>query len=115
MPYGLRDSDLGHIIDAISQYEEIIAVVLFGSRAKGNYHPGSDLDLALKGAQITHTTVNRLSECLNEEKPLPYFFDIVHYDTLTDVPLLEQIDRVGIVIFEASQDAVVPAHLPIAQ
>jgi hypothetical protein len=53
--------------------------------------------------------VNRLSECLNEEKPLPYVFDIVHYDTLNDVPLLEQIDRAGIVIFEAAQDAVVPA------
>lgn len=115
MAYGLRDSDLGHIISAFSQFEEIEAVVLFGSRAKGSYQPGSDLDLAIKGERITHTTVNRLSDCLNEEKPLPYFFDIVHYDTLSDVSLLKQIDRVGIVIFEAAQDAVLPAHLPIAQ
>jgi uncharacterized protein len=106
MAYGLRDSDLGHIISAFSQFEEIESVLLFGSRAKGNYQPGSDLDLALKGERITHTTVNRLSDCLNEEKPLPYFFDIVHYDSLSDVPLLEHIDRVGIVIFEAAQDAV---------
>jgi uncharacterized protein len=109
MPYGLRDSDLSHIIHAINQFEEVTAVVLFGSRAKGNYQTGSDIDLAIKGKRITHTTVNRLSDYLNEETPLPYFFDIVHYDTLSDVPLLEHIERVGIVIFEASQDAVVPA------
>jgi uncharacterized protein len=109
MPYGLRNSDLSHMINAFSQFEAVTAVVLFGSRAKGNYQPGSDVDLAVKGGLITHTTVNQLSDCLNEEKPLPYFFDIVHFDSLSDVPLLEHIERVGIVIFEASQDAVVPA------
>jgi uncharacterized protein len=104
MPYGLRDSDLSHIIDAITQCDEISEVVLFGSRAKGNYQPGSDIDLAIKGDRITHATVNRLSECLNEEKPLPYFFDVVHYETLNNIPLREHIDRVGIMIFDTSEE-----------
>jgi hypothetical protein len=36
---------------------------------------------------------------------------IVHYDTLSNVSLREHIDRVGRVIFEASQDAVVSDSL----
>lgn len=103
MPYGLTHRDLDHINNAIAQFDEISEVWLFGSRAKGNYQPGSDLDLALKGDRITHTTVNRLSAYLNEETPLPYFFDIVHYETLNSISLIEHIDRVGIMIFQSSQ------------
>ncbi len=115
MPYGLRDSDLGYIIDAITQFHEISEVVLFGSRAKGNYQPGSDIDLAIKGDRITHAIVNCLSECLNEETPLPYFFDVVHYETLNNVPLREHIDRVGIAIFETSEVATDPAYAPVSR
>ena len=99
MLYGLRESDVVHITDAISQFEEISEVVLFGSRAKGNYKVGSDVDLAVKGDRVTSMTVLELSDCLNEEKPLPYFFDVVQYETIDELQLVEHIDRVGIVIF----------------
>jgi uncharacterized protein len=115
MPYGLRHSDLEHIVNAITQFDEISEVVLFGSRAKGNYQPGSDIDLAIKGERITHATVNHLSECLNEEKPLPYFFDVVHYETLNNIPLREHIDRVGIVIFQASKATTDYASTPVSK
>ncbi|MGB3312067.1 MAG: nucleotidyltransferase domain-containing protein [Nodosilinea sp.] len=74
MLYGLLSSDLHHITDALGQFNEIDQAVLFGSRAKGNYKQGSDVDLALKGDRITHRTVAALADCLNEDKPLPYFF-----------------------------------------
>jgi len=32
---------------------------------------------------------------LNEETLLPYFFDVVHYESLTEPRLVEHIDRVG--------------------
>ncbi|NMF86509.1 nucleotidyltransferase domain-containing protein [Nodosilinea sp. P-1105] len=99
MPYGLLDSDLQHIADAIQTFDQIAEVVLFGSRAKGNYKPGSDVDLAIKGDRVTPRTVAALADCLNEEKPLPYFFDMVHYDSLDCAQLKDHIDRVGIVIF----------------
>ncbi|MGF1567798.1 MAG: nucleotidyltransferase domain-containing protein [Nodosilinea sp.] len=100
MPYGLRESDIAHIINAIQQQDEISAVVLFGSRAKGNYKRGSDVDLAIKGDDVTHRSVAQLADCLNEEKPMPYFFDVVHYETIDQPQLLEHINRVGIVIFQ---------------
>jgi predicted nucleotidyltransferase len=91
--------ELAHIIGAIADFDEIAVAVLFGSRAKGNYKPGSDLDLAVKGDRVTHRTLARLADRLNEETPLPYFFDVVHYDSLDDSAIVEHIDRVGLVIY----------------
>ncbi|PSN10136.1 DNA polymerase III subunit beta [filamentous cyanobacterium CCT1] len=99
---GLTERDLAQIITACGQFEEIAAVVLFGSRAKGNYKRGSDVDLAVKGDRITPRTVAQLADTLNEELPLPYYFDVVHYNTL-DQPLVDHIDRVGVVIFNRAE------------
>jgi uncharacterized protein len=102
MQYGLKDSDLQQIVDSFGRFDEITEVVLFGSRAKGNYKTGSDIDLAIKGANISHQTVAQLYDWLNEELPLPYFFDVLHYETIDEPKLKEHIDRVGIVLFRVS-------------
>ncbi|MGB3293679.1 MAG: nucleotidyltransferase domain-containing protein [Phormidesmis sp.] len=107
MNHGLTAQDLAHIRAAAAELTEIAQVILFGSRAKGTYQQGSDVDLAISaisGKGITHSTVLRLSESLNEERPLPYFFDVVNYDSLEDEPLQQHIDRVGILLFSASED-----------
>lgn len=74
--------------------------LVFGSRAKGNYKPVSDVDIAIVGSNIDQSTVATLSFFLNEETFLPYFFDIVHYDTIEEIAFKEHIDRVGKVIFQ---------------
>jgi predicted nucleotidyltransferase len=102
MKHGLLPRDLSYITQALRQFPEVKVVLIFGSRAKGNYKRGSDVDLAVKGVGITPTTVSRLSFLLNEEYPLPYFFDVVHYETLSNSDLVEHIDRVGEIIFEQS-------------
>ena len=100
MRYGLRDSDLTHIIQAARQIEEVEELILFGSRAKGNYKKGSDVDLAIKGDRITRSTVVQLWGWLNEESPMPYFFDVVQYETISEPRLIEHIDRVGVTLFK---------------
>lgn len=104
MGHGLIERDLFHIRASASELKEIDQVVLFGSRAKGTHDKGSDVDLALKGKEITYATVLRLLDELNEKRPLPYFFDVVDYGSLqVDEPLRSHIDRVGIVLFTASK------------
>lgn len=105
MVYGLKNRDIKHIIESIKAYSEIKEVVLFGSRAKGNFRNGSDVDMAIKGEEITYSTVTHLSYLLNEEKPLPYYFDIVHYEKINEPKLIEHIDHVGIVIYECKKVA----------
>ncbi|MBW4461649.1 MAG: nucleotidyltransferase domain-containing protein [Nodosilinea sp. WJT8-NPBG4] len=102
--YGLTESDMAQIIAACHQFEEIAVVVLFGSRAKGNYKPGSDVDLAVKGDRITHRTIAQFADLLNEELPLPYFFDVVHYNSLENQPLADHIDRAGVVIYDRASE-----------
>jgi predicted nucleotidyltransferase len=100
MPYGLADKYLTQIIDAADKFKDIETVILFGSRAKGNYKPGSDVDLAIKGNRLREQTITQLADFLNEETTMPYFFDVVDYGSLDNPQLIAHIDRRGIVIFQ---------------
>jgi len=95
MNHGLSKRDLDEITDALRSFPEIEEAILFGSRAKGCYKPGSDVDIAIKGGTIEQSCVSRLSYMLNEESSLPYFFDIVHFEQISERELVEHIERVG--------------------
>ncbi|NEP18322.1 MAG: nucleotidyltransferase domain-containing protein [Leptolyngbya sp. SIO4C1] len=101
MPYGLRDDDLAQIIEILKGFSDIESAVLFGSRAKGNYKPGSDVDLAIMGSKATLATASEVAYRLDEETLMPYFFDVVLYSALDEPNLKAHIDRVGIKIFVA--------------
>jgi len=100
MNFGLKKFELDYIIDAIKKFHEIERAAIFGSRAKGNYKPGSDVDVAIYGDYITFDTLSALHSMLEEQGPLPYFFDIVDYTHLSHKELKEHIDRVGRVFYE---------------
>ena len=97
---GLGERDLQLIREAAQAQPQVSQLILFGSRAKGTYKPGSDVDLAIKGSAVTYETAVQLASTLNEEKPLPYFFDVVNYHEIGEKKLIEHIDRVGVVLFE---------------
>jgi predicted nucleotidyltransferase len=99
MNFGLRTEDVDYIKAVLSQFPEIEKAVIFGSRAKGKFKPGSDVDLAVWGNGIDLTTIARVHALLEEEGPLPYFFDVVDYTHLEHTALREQIDRTGKAIF----------------
>ena len=92
-----RDTEV--IIETLATFEEIEEAVIFGSRAMGHAKRGSDVDLALKGKRLDRTTVTHVKFVLDEELPLPYFFDVVHYDSLTNTALKAHIDDKGKVLF----------------
>lgn len=95
MMYGLLERDLKYISEAVSKYVEIEQVIIFGSRAMGNYKPGSDVDIALKGQNVNKSTVTNMSDDLNEEYPLPYFFDVINYNDISNEELKYHIDHIG--------------------
>lgn len=100
--FGLRDSELAEIVSVISSRTAVERALIFGSRAKGNFRPGSDVDISLGGAGVRHEDVLEIGYSLNEEKFLPYQFDIVAYDAIDNESLREHIDRVGREIFRRS-------------
>lgn len=92
--WGLTDAHMEMVRKTFSEFPEICKAVIFGSRAMGNFKPGSDVDIALCGEGGLEC-VSRTSAILNEEQPLPFFFDVVDYAAITSPALREHIDRVG--------------------
>ena len=92
--WGLNARDVKWLRDTFAQFPEITEVRIFGSRAMGNFKPGSDVDLALFGKGRLECTT-RVSGMLNEELPLPYQFDVVDYSAVTNPDLLAHIDQHG--------------------
>lgn len=97
--FGLLERDFKYINLAMDQLPEIDKAIVFGSRALGNYKKGSDIDIAILGNDITRKTILKLCDLLNEHYPLPYFFDVIHYDKLTNANLKNHIDKEGKLLY----------------
>lgn len=97
--FGLTEKDTDEIITILAKHAEIEQAIIFGSRAKGNYKNGSDVDIAIKGENITHELINAISQQLNEETLMPYQFDILDYFSIKNNSLNEHINRVGKVFY----------------
>ena len=87
------------IAAVLSQEPKVEQAFIFGSRAKGNFRNGSDVDLALKGEELDFNTISRISYQLNEETTMPYQFDVLNYHTIKEPALIKHIDRAGIEFF----------------
>ncbi len=94
MKYGLDESTIHKIHQIFEKYPQIDEVIIFGSRAKGHYKNGSDVDLALKGNNLNLKTINQISIEL-DDLLLPYTFDLLALSSVTNPELLEHIERIG--------------------
>ena len=99
MEYGLPDSTCATVRQILASYPQIEKAVLYGSRAKGNYKAGSDIDLTLFGTALNHTLLMSISTAL-EESDIPYTVDLSLFDQIETPTLREHIERVGQVFYE---------------
>ncbi|MBI4432968.1 MAG: nucleotidyltransferase domain-containing protein [Candidatus Omnitrophica bacterium] len=99
MTIGLSQRELDVIISVLKRYPDIDQAWLFGSRAMNNHKPGSDVDIALKGKLDPHTAAGVKGQ-LDDETPLPYFFDVVQYETIENPAFREHIDTYGKLIYD---------------
>jgi len=98
MPYGLSDEIIKKIRSVLSRHSSVEKAVLYGSRAKGTFKPGSDIDLSLHGATISLKDLSDIDSEL-DDLLLPYTFDLLVFDTLTHVKLRDHIERVGKIFY----------------
>ncbi len=98
--FGIYDNSYRLILDAFRNFSKIEKVVLCGSRAMGNYKKGSDIDLALFGDKVDFETTSRLQGKLNEQLSIPYFVDVVNFNTIDNEPLKQHILSEGKIIYE---------------
>jgi predicted nucleotidyltransferase len=97
--FGLRQSDIDIITSLGEQNPAIEAILIYGSRVRDDYRRGSDVDLALVG-ELIWSDVLYFLRVLNEELPTPYFYDVLHLDTLSNEALKEHIKIEGKIVYE---------------
>src|SRR5580698_10039762 len=101
--YGFREKDMKFMLQLFALEPDIEKVILYGSRSTGKFKQGSDVDLALVGEKIGFTTVAHIHHVLEEASYMPMLFDVLHYDSLQNEKLKEQIDKYGKVIYQKSE------------
>ncbi len=98
MKFGLKPETIDKINSVFIKYPEVEKVVIYGSRAKGNYRNGSDIDITLKGENLTDKIRSKISWDIDDLNT-PYLFDISIFDQLNSPDLEEHIERVGQVFY----------------
>ncbi|MBT3234254.1 MAG: nucleotidyltransferase domain-containing protein [Calditrichaeota bacterium] len=100
MSFGLKENTIHKIQSVFTDYPEVTKAILYGSRAKGTYQNGSDIDLTLHGNEqltlkVIYKIMNRLDDLF-----LPYTIDLSIFNNISDLDLIEHISRVGVLFYE---------------
>ncbi|MBR1415068.1 MAG: nucleotidyltransferase domain-containing protein [Prevotella sp.] len=101
MKYGLSDTVISELQDVFRRHANIEKVLIFGSRSKGNYREGSDIDLALIGKDIDYQQILNLYNEIDDLELL-YSIDLLNYQAKVGTPIGDHIDRVGQIFYEAA-------------
>lgn len=109
MNHGLSDPTVAKIQGVLARYPAVEKAVLYGSRAKGNYKPGSDIDLTLVGSTLSNRVLADIADAL-DELLLPYSIDLSIFDDLNHADLREHIERVGVVLYTRGGESEEPMN-----
>ena len=101
MKFGLSDTVIKELQDVFRRHANIRKVLIFGSRSKGNYRAGSDIDLAVIGSDVDYSLLLDIL-CEIDDLDLLYSVDLLDYQQKKGTPLGDHIDRVDQVFYEAA-------------
>lgn len=90
---GLSTADSKKIQTVLTRHPDVEKAILYGSRAKGTYRPGSDIDITLTG-DISWDELQAITLEL-DDLMLPYQFDLSVHAMIDNPNLLDHIKRVG--------------------
>lgn len=96
--FGLPAATLDKLSSIFAQHSVIQTVLIYGSRAKGNYRTGSDIDLTIKGDEISFAELMQIEDQI-DDLMLPYTVDLSQYCQIANRELIAHIDRVGVEIY----------------
>ena len=96
--YGLTDKSYKELLEILSSIPEIEEVLIFGSRARGDYWRASDVDLSIKGDHVVRRTLALLNDRLYESH-IPQIFDTHIYSDIKSQAFKNHVDHDGKVIY----------------
>jgi predicted nucleotidyltransferase len=92
--FGLSAGVIADLRGVFERYPEIERVAIFGSRAKGGWDEGSDIDLAVIAAAMPDDRFTALWSQI-DSLPLAFKVDCLHWDRLSNDNIKEKIVREG--------------------
>ena len=98
--FGLTPDDEKQMHNVFAMHPHLSKVILFGSRAKSTHKTGSDVDLAIICNNNSFRTVNRIKLALEEDTTLPYFFDVIDYESIESETMKKHIRQYGKVLYK---------------
>lgn len=102
--FGLKETTIEKLCGVFAKYPQVDKAVIYGSRAKGNYKNGSDIDLTLRGDDLTTDILYKMLEEI-DDLLLPYTIDLSIFHALSDPDFIDHIQRVGITFYEKEKVA----------
>lgn len=96
--FGLPAATLDQLNSVFARHDAIDSVLIYGSRAKGNYRHGSDIDLTIKSGEIPFAEFMQIEDQI-DDLMLPYTVDLSQYRQIGNAELIAHIDRVGVAIY----------------
>ena len=93
MRFGLTENSYEKIKEIVNTYKDY-SFKVFGSRARGDNKPNSDIDIAVEG-EISTEKQKEIMNCF-DSLDIPYMIDIVFICDLEKEELLESIKRDGV-------------------
>lgn len=97
--FGLPATTLARLREVLARHAALRCAIIYGSRAKGNYRPGSDIDLTLVAQDLAFAEFLRIEQEI-DDLLLPYQVDLSRLEDIEPGPLREHIERVGQVFWE---------------
>ena len=94
---GLPPADSAAVLKLLKQQQGVEQVLLYGSRAMGRNHSGSDVDLCLVAPSLKLEDILVLVAHL-DDLLLPWRFDLQLQHRIDHPGLLEHIQRVGVAL-----------------
>lgn len=101
---GLKEKYIEEILKVFEQFPKIESAIIFGSRALDKYKSGSDVDIAIKGTDLSLEDILKISWMLNEETMIPLRLEVVDYKSITNKNLIDHIDSVGKEIYNVKSE-----------
>ncbi|WP_207178796.1 nucleotidyltransferase domain-containing protein [Anaerocellum diazotrophicum] len=97
--FGIEEEILNKIIEIFKKYKQVRKACIFGSRARGDYRRGSDVDICIWLEEESENPIYKIQDELEEVNTI-LLFDVVAFDSITKENLKESIIKEGVIIYE---------------
>lgn len=99
MKFGLSEETIAKFHSVFNKHSNVEMVLIYGSRAKGDYQNGSDIDLTLIGAGIDREIRSKIAQDIDNLNT-PYSVDISLYNDIKNENIKSHIKRIGKIFFQ---------------